>query len=366
MADIGTASVTLKAAESGNPDAQCELAMMYEHGIGVQKDYQQAIRWYSAAADGGSSMAPYKLALLYESDFIGAPDLKTAVKWLERGAQAGLPEAQYKLGLYFENGKGIEPNCEHAAKWYKLAAGQNVTDAYFRLGQLYEQGLGVKKDNAAAVEYYKVAAKAGNPNAQYHLGVLYVEGDGIEQNIGEALLMFERAAEAGHKQARKRLSGGKTTGTGATGEATKPGADKGKGGADGEAPKKEETVAEFIASTLKQTVALMLVFMVCCFTPLGDLLLWLWKSTGWLMAVIMIPIVIVAGLSFLKFFTGRKKEVNWFQIGCYAAVGAVILIIFGVILTVKFEFQDPNAASTPKIEHKTKRIQTGADKSAEE
>lgn len=360
MADIGTAGVTLKAAEAGNSDAQCELAMMYEHGIGVPKDYQQAIKWYTAAADGGSPMAPYKLAQLYESDFLGAPDLKMAAKWLERSAQAGLPEAQYKVGLYYENGKGVETNCETAAKWYKLAAGQNVLDAYFRLGQLHEMGLGVKRDNAAAVEYYKVAAKAGNPNAQYHLGVLYVEGEGIPQNIGEALVMFERAAEAGHKGAKKRLSGGKPSA--ATDDMQKPGSEKGKGkGKDEKEPEKEESFSEFMGSTMKQTAILMAIFLICNFTPLGDLLLWLWRSTGWLLFVIMIPVVIIAGLSFLKFFTGKKRDVPWFKIGCWLAVGVVIMIIFGIILTSKFEFQDPTKSSAPTIERKTKRIPTNTE-----
>jgi TPR repeat protein len=38
------------AAESGNPVAQVILGFKYEHGMGVEIDYQEAARLYTLAA----------------------------------------------------------------------------------------------------------------------------------------------------------------------------------------------------------------------------------------------------------------------------------------------------------------------------
>jgi TPR repeat protein len=46
-----------KAAEQGNARAQFNLALMYEDGNGIPKDYNEAIKWYRKAADQGSTKA---------------------------------------------------------------------------------------------------------------------------------------------------------------------------------------------------------------------------------------------------------------------------------------------------------------------
>jgi len=35
-----------KAAEQGHASAQCNLALCYENGTGVEKDEQKAVEWY--------------------------------------------------------------------------------------------------------------------------------------------------------------------------------------------------------------------------------------------------------------------------------------------------------------------------------
>jgi TPR repeat protein len=39
------------AAEAGNTDAQFNMALMYERGIGVSKDEQESVVWYRKAAE---------------------------------------------------------------------------------------------------------------------------------------------------------------------------------------------------------------------------------------------------------------------------------------------------------------------------
>ena len=44
-------------AKAGDADSQSALGVMYEHGIGVPKDYVRAHAWYSLAAEQGSKIA---------------------------------------------------------------------------------------------------------------------------------------------------------------------------------------------------------------------------------------------------------------------------------------------------------------------
>ena len=44
-------------ANNGNSFAQNNLGFMYEHGLGVHRDFKEAMRWYERAANSGESYA---------------------------------------------------------------------------------------------------------------------------------------------------------------------------------------------------------------------------------------------------------------------------------------------------------------------
>src|SRR6266700_2611902 len=57
-------------AENGNTLSQVTLGWMYSNGLGVQKDYKEALKWLSKAAiqDGNpeSAKAQHNLGVMYE------------------------------------------------------------------------------------------------------------------------------------------------------------------------------------------------------------------------------------------------------------------------------------------------------------
>jgi TPR repeat protein len=70
---------------------------MYEDGLGVEKDYQQAAQWYNSAAMHGASRGQYNLAVLYSSGR-GVPlDYVSAYMWFSRASAAGDSLAGRKL-----------------------------------------------------------------------------------------------------------------------------------------------------------------------------------------------------------------------------------------------------------------------------
>jgi TPR repeat protein len=118
----------LDAAEQGDPEAQVQLGLLYEQGQGVEKNLDEASRWFELAAEQG--YAP----------------------------------AQANLGDLYEFGDGIRSN-KAAAHYYRLAAKQGYLDAQLDLARLYEQGKGLPQDAVQAWLWYSLAARQGDASA---------------------------------------------------------------------------------------------------------------------------------------------------------------------------------------------------------
>ena len=89
-----------------------------------------------------------------------------AVKWYTKAAEQGHSDAQYKLGWRYQLGQGVEKNQIEAFKWWKKAAEQGDAQAQLNLGICYERGEGVEKDLTEAVKWYRKAAEQGNEYAK--------------------------------------------------------------------------------------------------------------------------------------------------------------------------------------------------------
>lgn len=328
-----TSENILRAAEAGNTEAQCELGMMYEHGLGMPKDFQAAILWYRTAADHGSGYAAYKIAQMFENGHGVQQDITQVAQWLKRAAECGLPEAQYKLGTMLETGRGVNQRWSEAASWYLQAANQGISDAQFRLGHMYENGLGVQKDMPAAGRYYKMAAEKGNAGAQYSLAVLHVTGEGVEKDTVEAARLFEMAAQNGHARAKQKFSEQMS-------KQTQPlhRQSEARDKADEGTPKwwrktkeadNEEELADFMIATLRQTAILSAILATYCLTPLGDVVGHLIRSTGIVIFFIGFACLVVAGIGGWNFFK-KKMQMPWFQLAGFSIVGLIGIIIVGV------------------------------------
>jgi TPR repeat protein len=70
-------------AESGNSDAQINLANMYFDGKGVPQDHAESVKWYLLAAERGSVDARIALGFLYEYGDSVPQDYVEAHKWFD-------------------------------------------------------------------------------------------------------------------------------------------------------------------------------------------------------------------------------------------------------------------------------------------
>jgi TPR repeat protein len=84
-----------QAAEQGDAQAQYTLGLIYNEGIGVERDEAEAVKWWKKAARQGDAEAQAALREAYAG--VGEGE-SAAVKREREAAKQGGAEAQYTLG----------------------------------------------------------------------------------------------------------------------------------------------------------------------------------------------------------------------------------------------------------------------------
>ena len=101
-------------------------ALCADFGAGLrayqQKDYAAALKEWQPLADSGDPAAQFNLALMY-LDGTGVPQSTDhAVEWFKRSADHGYTKAQYNLGGLYASGKGVKRNYVTAHMWLNLCS----------------------------------------------------------------------------------------------------------------------------------------------------------------------------------------------------------------------------------------------------
>jgi len=109
-------------AKKGNSQAQVNLGLLYENGLGVEHSPDAAFSWYEAAAQKGSVLGQINLAALYYEGAGTDQSYKSAAHWYLQAAKRGNSTAQYNLSVMFENRQGLELDLVQAWAWRELAA----------------------------------------------------------------------------------------------------------------------------------------------------------------------------------------------------------------------------------------------------
>ena len=68
-------------AEAGDLEAQNYLGVHYYLGLGVRRDWQQALQWYDKAARQGEPRAQLNYGLMFQNGYGTAPDIGAAFMW---------------------------------------------------------------------------------------------------------------------------------------------------------------------------------------------------------------------------------------------------------------------------------------------
>lgn len=149
-------------AEQGGINAQYTMGLMYEQGLGVAEDADEAKQWYLRAAKKDKAEAQYRLGLLYEAGTNGGQDIESALIWYRRAASQKFAAAEYKLRSAYHLGRGVAKDAAVAKLWLQRAANHGDTEAQIVLGEML---FAEPQNNAAAYMWVSIAAASGNKAA---------------------------------------------------------------------------------------------------------------------------------------------------------------------------------------------------------
>lgn len=150
-------------AEEDDPCSQFVLGAMYLDGRGIDRNYEEAVRWFQLAAEQGH------------------------------------PSGQLNLGLMYELGRGVGKSGAEALRWFRAAAEQGSASGQYELGMAYYRGTIVPKDNVKAAHWIRMAAGQGHEKAISSLSVMFLPPRPI--NTGEMIdlaapYIYERCLES--------------------------------------------------------------------------------------------------------------------------------------------------------------------------
>ena len=107
-----------RAAEAGSPEAQFELAKLYERGTGVAQDEARALELFRAAAAQDFADAINDLGFMHAQGELGLPaDPKKALRLFERAADLRHPQAQFNFAALIDDGHIPSKGPEDAAHY---------------------------------------------------------------------------------------------------------------------------------------------------------------------------------------------------------------------------------------------------------
>jgi TPR repeat protein len=119
----------VKRALMGYVDDQFLLGEVHYHGIGIEKNEEQAFKWFMDAAINEDTAAQYMVGKMYRDGQGIDKDLRQALKWFKKAARSDNAAAQYMVGMAYHRGEGIYKDREQAIKWITKASEQRYSKA---------------------------------------------------------------------------------------------------------------------------------------------------------------------------------------------------------------------------------------------
>jgi hypothetical protein len=129
------AQLYLPLAKQGQVKAQLSLGVMYYLGQGVEKNDQDATKWFELAAGQGQALAEDILGETYDKGRGVPKDYSKAVNWYRLAAEQGDAIGQYNLGIMYAREMGVPQDYVRGYMWIYLS-GQNLDELAYVASQM--------------------------------------------------------------------------------------------------------------------------------------------------------------------------------------------------------------------------------------
>ena len=152
-----------------------QIVKMYREGLGVKKDLNKAFEVALDFAKKGNVIQMYDVAGYYYNGVGVEKNTEKAIEWYTKAYDNGLKEAAYILGYIYQTDEYYKDNLK-TIEWYKISADNNNPRACYNLGYIYFDGSIVIKDNVKALEYLNKALRLGIKEAQIIIDQINSDG----------------------------------------------------------------------------------------------------------------------------------------------------------------------------------------------
>lgn len=197
---------TRRVAETGDVEAQLELARMLQLGVGTPQDTALSMAWVRKSAEGGYAPAQSALGLAYTVGGKVPIDRVQGEYWLRKGVAQGDALAQTILALEFIDGSSPAEEQALAITWLKKAAlEEHFIPAYNALGEHLMRAAADEQDRGEAFHWFYRSAREKEPAGMRNLARAHELGLGVAQSDKLALVWYERAGWSGDLPAMRRL-----------------------------------------------------------------------------------------------------------------------------------------------------------------
>lgn len=181
----------LVMAQAGDAEAQYNVGMFLNNGIGTDKDFKQAFVWFESAAQAGHALAAYKAGCYLDGQWgpIVPLDKDKALAFKLEAAKRGYSLAQNDVGnMYMQSQMPAQ-----ARDWWLAAARQGVVMALYNLSVSYLQGQDEPPDPVRGYAYFKLSKLLSEQriNTQAQASLDHIRQSMTEDQIKVAEKMVE-------------------------------------------------------------------------------------------------------------------------------------------------------------------------------
>ena len=110
-----------KDAQNGIPEAQYNLALIYDKGTGVPQSYEKSFEWFLKSANSGFDSGQFALGYMYLHGHGRDKNIVEAEKWFLKAALQGHARSQFTLGLIYDVGEGVDRSVGKSYFWHYIA-----------------------------------------------------------------------------------------------------------------------------------------------------------------------------------------------------------------------------------------------------
>ncbi|MBX9692788.1 MAG: sel1 repeat family protein [Cyanobacteria bacterium] len=119
-----------KLDRQNHSKSQTILGLLYENGLGVERNVERAAEYYKKAAGQGLAEAESRLGhLMLSAKASFEHEERDGIYWIKSAAEKGVAEAQLTLSKLFDEGKEVPANHSESLVWLRKAADQGNEEA---------------------------------------------------------------------------------------------------------------------------------------------------------------------------------------------------------------------------------------------